>query len=88
MELRKWLQCQQKEEKNKVLRWFKCFLFGHSWEQEGASTIQHFYGDIEIGYKDHFLFRCSKCGKIKEYQCSTTYDLIKKENKETKCQKN
>lgn len=59
----------------------KCWLIGHNWKQQGIATVKHLYENFdgkicELGYKDHLFFKCSRCHKLWEHKCQTTYDYI------------
>lgn len=64
-----------------MLKRIKCWLIGHDWKQCGANRINHIIKNIdgiemESCHRDHFLYCCKRCAKIKEYHCQVHYNTI------------
>lgn len=59
----------------------KCWILGHLYKQVGFSRVCNQL-KAEDGHiikqttADHFLFRCTRCGELKEYHCKTWYNQI------------
>lgn len=60
-----------------MLKWLKCWIYGHDWTQKGFNRITHTTWDddeiIQCGQRDHFLFFCRRCTEIREHACEFHY---------------
>lgn len=60
-----------------MIKWFRCWLYGHDWMQKGFNRIRHTIFEnnevLESKLKDHYLFFCRCCSEIKEHACEYHY---------------